>query len=79
MLSVTANETDLTAFRKLSPREREVLHDLASGATNREIAERLSISIKTIDTHRGHVLKKLRLRNNSDLTSFAIRVGQVTP
>ncbi len=79
MFSVTASEADLAAYQKLSPREREVLRDLASGATNREIAERLSIGIKTIDTHRGHVLKKLRLRNNSDLTRFAIRVGQVTP
>jgi two-component system response regulator NreC len=46
--------------------------------TNREIAEHLDISIKTVDTHRGHILKKLRLRNNSDLTRFAVKHGYVT-
>ena len=52
---------------------------LAGGMTNREIAQQLGISVKTIDTHRGHVLKKLRLRNNSDITRFAIRHGFVSP
>jgi DNA-binding NarL/FixJ family response regulator len=61
----------------LSTREREVMKYLARGMTNREIADLLGISIKTVDTHRGHVLKKLGLRNNSDLTRFAIRYGYV--
>lgn len=72
-------ESDAERRARLSPREVEVMHRLAAGATNREIAEELSISVKTIDTHRGHVLRKLRLRNNSDLTRFAIRIGEVTP
>ena len=59
----------------LSQRELEVMGFLARGLTNREIAERLDISIKTVDTHRGHVLKKLGLRNHSDLTRFAIQHG----
>jgi DNA-binding NarL/FixJ family response regulator len=59
----------------LSPRELETLRYLACGLTNREIASRLGISVKTIDTHRGHVLKKLNLRNNADLTRFAIEHG----
>ena len=50
---------------------------LAAGKTNREIADTLSISVKTVDTHRGHVLKKLRLRNNSDITRFAISNGLI--
>ena len=62
----------------LSKRELEVLCFLAGGMTNREIAQQLGISVKTIDTHRGHVLKKLRLRNNSDITRFAIRHGFVS-
>ncbi len=57
----------------LSTREFQVMEHLAAGKTNREIAEMLSISVKTVDTHRGHVLKKLRLRNNSDITRFAIQ------
>lgn len=59
----------------LSSREFQVMEHLALGKTNREIAEMLSISVKTVDTHRGHVLKKLRLRNNSDITRFAIQHG----
>ena len=61
----------------LSPRELETLRFLAVGMTNREIAMQLGISVKTVDTHRGHVLKKLRLRNNSDLTRFALQHGLV--
>jgi two-component system invasion response regulator UvrY len=59
----------------LSQREFQVMSYLAAGKTNREIATILSISVKTVDTHRGHVLKKLRLRNNSDITRFAIQNG----
>jgi two-component system invasion response regulator UvrY len=65
--------------RQLSRRELEVMRALAVGQTNREIAADLGISIKTIDTHRGHVLKKLGLRNNSDITRFAIRTGFIRP
>lgn len=61
----------------LSQRELQVMEMLALGATNREIADELSISVKTVDTHRGHVLKKLRLRNNADLTRFAVRHGMI--
>ena len=61
----------------LSPREYQVMSYLAQGMTGREIADVLAISPKTVDTHRGHLLKKLRLRNNSDLTRFAIQSGLV--
>jgi DNA-binding NarL/FixJ family response regulator len=62
----------------LTARELQVMEMLARGLTNREIAEHLDISIKTVDTHRGHVLKKLSLRNNSELTRFAVKNGYVT-
>jgi two-component system, NarL family, invasion response regulator UvrY len=62
----------------LSKRELEVMEMIARGMTNREIAEHLGISIKTIDTHRGHMLKKLQLRNNADVTRFALRHGYVS-
>lgn len=61
----------------LTARELQVMEMLARGLTNREIAEHLQISIKTVDTHRGHVLKKLGLRNNSELTRFAIKHSYV--
>ncbi len=61
----------------LSKREFQVMSYLASGMNNREIAELPNISVKTVDTHRGHLLKKLRLRNNADITRFAIQHGFV--
>lgn len=62
----------------LTARELQVMEMLSRGLTNREIAEHLQISIKTVDTHRGHVLKKLGLRNNSELTRFAVKHGYVS-
>ncbi|MBV8762650.1 MAG: response regulator transcription factor [Deltaproteobacteria bacterium] len=62
----------------LTAREQQVMEMLARGMTNREIAEQLDISIKTVDTHRGHVLKKLGIRNNSELTRFAVKHGYVS-
>jgi two-component system invasion response regulator UvrY len=65
-------ETSYTPAESLSDREFQVLCLLASGFTNREIAEKLFISVKTVDSHRSRILDKLSLRNNSDLTRFAI-------
>jgi len=73
----TAN-ADGSPASALTAREQQVMEMLARGMTNREIAENLSISIKTVDTHRGHILKKLGLRNNSELTRFAVKHGYVT-
>jgi DNA-binding NarL/FixJ family response regulator len=64
--------------RALTARELQVMEMLARGMTNREIAEHLGISGKTVDTHRGHVLKKLGVRNNSELTTFAVKHGYIT-
>jgi two-component system, NarL family, invasion response regulator UvrY len=57
----------------LSMRELQVLRRLALGHTNREIAESYHISIKTVDTYRSRLLKKLDLRNNAELSRFAIQ------
>ena len=57
----------------LSTREIQVLRGLALGKSNREIAETYHISTKTIDTYRARLLKKLNLRNNAELTRFAIQ------
>ncbi len=59
----------------LTDREFQVLGRLAAGATNREIAAELSVSVKTIDAHRLNLLAKLGLRNNAELTKFAMRHG----
>lgn len=57
----------------LSMRELQVLRRLAMGHTNREIAQAYHISIKTVDTYRFRLLKKLNLRNNAELSRFAIQ------
>lgn len=61
----------------LTPREGEILVALAQGYPNKAIAAELEISVKTVDTHRGKLLKKLGLRNNADLARCAIRHGLI--
>ena len=59
----------------LSEREREVLRLLALGHTNQEIAKLLFISVRTAETHRAHVMQKLRLSTRAELVRHAIRQG----
>jgi two-component system, NarL family, invasion response regulator UvrY len=66
-----------SALDDLSTRELQVLRRLALGNTNREIAEAYNISIKTVDTYRFRLLKKLNLRNNAELSRFAIQNGLI--
>lgn len=61
----------------LSNREMQVLVQLSRGATSREIAEKLCLSLSTVETYRSRILEKLNLRNNSDITRFAIRRGLI--
>ncbi|MEF8823740.1 MAG: response regulator transcription factor [Desulfohalobiaceae bacterium] len=68
-LSRKGMEKDLPG--SLSMRELQVLKQLAMGSTNQEIAESYNISVKTVDTHRQRILKKLGLRNNADISRFA--------
>ena len=63
----------------LSMRELQVLRRLALGHTNREIAESYHISIKTVDTYRSRLLKKLNLRNNAELARFAMQNRLIEP
>jgi DNA-binding NarL/FixJ family response regulator len=63
----------------LSNREIQVLRCLALGQTTREIADVYHISAKTVDTYRSRLLQKLNLRNNAELTRFAIQSGLVEP
>ncbi len=59
----------------LSVREREVLQLIAEGKTTREIAEELSLSVKTVETHRAQLMRKLKLGNLADLVKYAVREG----
>jgi two-component system response regulator NreC len=66
-------------FNDLTPREREILIALASGESNEEIAEKLSISRHTVARHRENLMRKLELHNRSELVKYAIRKGLITP
>jgi two-component system response regulator NreC len=71
---------DAAAARKaeadpLSEREREVLRLLALGHTNQEIAQQLYISVRTAETHRAHIMQKLRLSSRAELVRYAIAQG----
>ncbi len=61
------------SIESLSMRELQVLRKLACGSTNREIAITYNISVKTVDTYRARLLKKLNLRNNAELSRYAIQ------
>lgn len=59
--------------RKLTSREKEVIRLVAEGCRNREIADHLGISVKTVETHRANIMNKLNLRGTVDLVHYAIR------
>jgi DNA-binding NarL/FixJ family response regulator len=61
----------------LTEREIEVVRLIAEGLINREIAEHLGISVKTVDTHRGNIMEKLNVHNTAELIKYAIRKGIV--
>lgn len=63
----------------LTPRQRQVLQLVVEGCGTREIAERLHLSVKTIETHRSQLMNRLGVRDVSGLTRFAIRVGLLQP
>ncbi|WIG60427.1 MAG: hypothetical protein OJF49_003175 [Ktedonobacterales bacterium] len=67
------------AYETLSGREREVLQLVAEGYTNQEIADRLTLSIKTVQSHRAAVMEKLGLRDITHLVRYAVRRGLVDP
>jgi len=72
----TEGETD--SYQNLTDREREMLKLVAEGYTAREIADMLVISLRTVETHKTNLMKKLNIRNKADLIRFAIRKGIIT-
>jgi DNA-binding NarL/FixJ family response regulator len=68
------SETD-----QLTPRERIVAQLLAEGKSNNKVAELLQLSVRTVETHRATVMRKLKLESFADLVHYAIRAGLVQP
>jgi two-component system, NarL family, response regulator NreC len=65
-------------FESLSEREREVFQLVAEGHSNKEIADLLSVSPATIETHRAHILQKLDVHNTAELVLYAVRRGVIS-
>ena len=63
----------------LTHREREVVQQVAEGRINKEIAARLEISIKTVETHRASAMRKLKLRTTADLVRYPVRNTLIQP
>ena len=61
----------------LTKREKEVLKNVAEGFTNRDIAAKLEVSVRTIEAHRSHIMEKLKFKNLQELMKFAISKGIV--
>ncbi|OGG51261.1 MAG: DNA-binding response regulator [Candidatus Handelsmanbacteria bacterium RIFCSPLOWO2_12_FULL_64_10] len=70
-----AEDTALDVYETLTAREREVLHLAAEGHANTEIAARLFISPRTVEVHRGNLMRKLGLQTQTDLVRYALRRG----
>lgn len=63
----------------LTEREDEVLKLIAEGASSKEIAAALTISVKTVERHRANILARLGMRDRTQLTGYAIRAGLIEP
>ncbi len=68
-----------TAYDGITQREVEVLQLIAEGLTNKQIGEKLFISITTVQTHRAHLMEKLNLHTQADLIKYAMRKGLLKP
>jgi DNA-binding NarL/FixJ family response regulator len=67
------------ALEALSDRERDIVHLLALGYTNQEIGKKAFISVRTVDTHRAHIMRKLGLETRAELVMFALANGVIGP
>lgn len=70
-----AKNGDADPFNILSDREREVLTLIAKGYANKDIAEQLGISVKTVETHKGNLMEKLQMKTRPELVAYALKKG----
>jgi DNA-binding NarL/FixJ family response regulator len=75
--SLTGDAT-LGPFPQLSPRQHEILQLIARGNSTREIAQHLGLSVKTVETHRAQLMRRLDIRDVAGLVRYAIRAGIIT-
>ncbi len=75
--NVTDNSSYLSLFNTLTIRETQVLRSIVNGESNKKISENLSISTKTVATHRNNILKKIKINNTASLVKLAVQSGFV--
>ena len=75
LVAADAEERARSEADPLTEREREVLRLLALGHTNQEIAKSLFLSVRTVETHRAHIMQKLRLTTRAELVHYAMEQG----
>lgn len=68
-------EGSADSFNLISDREKEVLTLIAKGFSNKEMAERLMISVKTVETHKGNLMEKLQMKTRPELVEYALKKG----
>lgn len=66
------------SYELLTPREREILQLLGEGKSNKDVATLLSLSVYTVETHRGNILEELNLHSTAEMILYAVRKGVVT-
>lgn len=78
-LQHTANDpAKLTPYQRLTPRQREVLQLIAEGYTSQDIADRLHLSLRTVENHRRQIMERLDIHDLAGLVRYAIRIGLIT-
>ncbi len=75
LINADATKNDLLDI--LSTREREVLQLIAEGNTNTTIAEKLALSVRTVEAHRAHIMAKMHFNSQTDLVRYAIQQGMI--
>lgn len=63
----------------LTTREREIIKLIAEGQSNKDIADRLFISVRTVENHRANIMRKLNIKSTANLVKYAIRKGYTSP
>ena len=79
LITAEAEERARREEDPLSEREHEILRLLALGHTNQEIAETLFLSVRTVETHRAHIMQKLRISTRAELVRYALEHGLLEP
>ncbi len=77
--TVRSSAPEAPATDGLTPRQREVLQLVAEGKSTKEVASLLSLSVKTVEAHRGQIMSRLEIHDLASLVRYAIRTGLVSP